>query len=200
MRTLRLLLALTALSSAPLTLSAQLEQASCPTGASCFVAASPASPDPYSLEAIGSLANSSGLVPVQVRMSDVAGRFAHKWVQFGSGADAITFGYGAANFPLIDFGQIVVTGKNGADLVSAWHLFPFHITPAEYGDSGHTVGPPVYVTVDEAHKLITQQRRHRFVFPYIPLFHDCHTYACRLMSEAEGKSALPCYLWFKGHF
>ena len=181
-------------------LFAQGEPSSCPHGAACFVAASPASPDLYSLEAVSLLADSSGLVPVQVRMSHVAGRFAHKWVQFGSGSDAITFGYGAANFPLIDFGQIVVTGKNGADLVSAWHLFPFHITPAEYGDSGHTVGPPVYLTVAQAHKLIDEERRHRFVFPYIPLFHDCHTYACKLMATAEGKSALPCYLWFKGHF
>ena len=133
-------------------------------------------------------------------MSDIAGPLGHKWVQVGAGENAITFGYGAANFPLIDFGQIVVTGKNGIDLVSGWHLFSFHITPSEYPDRGHTVGPPVYTSVERAYKLIQEQRRHRFVFPYIPLFHDCHTYACRLKSIAEGKSSLPCYLLFKGHF
>lgn len=133
-------------------------------------------------------------------MSNVAGPFGHKWVQFGSGENAVTFGYGAANFPLIDFGQIVVTGRNGTDLVSSWHLFPFHITPAESPDRGHAAGPPVYVSVERAYKLIREQSRHRFVFPYIPLFHDCHTYACKLRATAEGKSSLPCYLWFKGHF
>jgi hypothetical protein len=164
------------------------------------VAASPASPDPYSFEGVSLLADSSGLVPVQVRKSDVAGRFAHKWVQIGSGPDAITFGYGAANIPILDFGQIVVTGKNGVDLVSSWHFFPYHVTPAEAPDRGLTSGQPVYVSVEQAYTLIQEQRRHRFVFPYIPLFHDCHTYACRLKSIAEGKSSLPCYLLFKGHF
>ena len=137
---------------------------------------------------------------MQVRKSDVAGRFAHKWVQIGSGPDAITFGYGAANLPIIDFGQIVVTGKNGVDLVSSWHLFPYHVTPAEAPGRGLTVGQPVYVSAERAYELIQEQRRHRFVFPYIPLFHDCHTYACKLKANAEDKSSLPCYLWFKGHF
>ena len=200
MRTLRFLVFLTPFIGAPFALLAQREPSSCPSGVACFVAASPASPDPYSREGVSSLVDSSGLVPVQVRKSDVAGRFAHKWVQIGSGPDAITFGYGAANVPIVDFGQIVVTGKNGVDLVSSWHLFPYHVTPAEAPDRGLTVGQPVYVSVEQAYQLIQGQRRHRFVFPYIPLFHDCHTYACRLKANAEGKSSLPCYLWFKGHF
>jgi hypothetical protein len=49
----------------------------------------------------------------------------------------------------------------------------------------------VYITVVQAQKIILQQRRHRFVFPYIPLFHDC---VCALMASAEGNSTLPCYL------
>ncbi len=133
-------------------------------------------------------------------MSNIAGPFGHKWVQVGSGENAVTIGYGAANFPLGDSGQVVITDRHGVDTVSRWHLFPFHLPPAELPDSGHAVGKPTYVTVEQAQELVRQQRRHRFLFPYIPLFHDCHTYACKVMATAEGKSTLPCYLWFKGHF
>ena len=133
-------------------------------------------------------------------MSDVGGPIAHKWVQIGTGENAVTIGYGAADFPLIDSGQIVVTDLEGVELGSRWHFLPRHITPAETANRGHTVGPPVYVTFARAQKVMLQQRRHRFVFPYIPLFHDCHTYACTLMAEAQGRSKLPCYLFMKGHW
>jgi hypothetical protein len=116
------------------------------------------------------------------------------------GENAVTIGYGAADFPLIDSGQIVVTDRAGVELVSRWHFLPGHITPAEAPDRGHAVGPPLYITVAQAEKIIVQQRRHRFVAPYIPLFQDCHTYACAVMASAQGKSALPCYLFLKGHF
>lgn len=157
-------------------------------------------PDPYDLEATAMLANTSGLVPVQVRMAYTGGPFAHKWIQIGHGDNAITFGYGAANFPLVDAGQVVVADRHGVELVSRWHLFRGHITPAEGPDRGHPVGKPVFLTVAHAQKLIWQQRRHRFLMPYIPLFHDCHTYTCEIMASAQGKSVLPCFLFLKNHF
>jgi hypothetical protein len=197
---LRIACLLIALASYPFGVSAQHNVASCVAGLNCLLSASSPSPDPSSLEAIGLLANSEGLVPVQIRMSHIGGPIAHKWVQFGTGENAVTFGYGAADFPLIDSGQIVVTDRKGVELVSRWHFLPGHITPAEAPDRGHTVGPPAYITVAQAQKIMLQQRRHRFVVPYIPLFHDCHTYVCALMASAQGKSALPCYLFFKGHF
>ena len=178
---------------------AQHNPTGCAPGANCLIAAT-TTPNPYSLEAVGLLANTDGLVPVQVRMYHIGGPVAHKWVQFGTGENAVTFGFGAANIPLIDSGQVVVTDKHGVELVSRWHILPGHFIGAVGPDRGHTIGPPVDITVARAHKLMLQQRRHRFVFPYIPLFHDCHTYACSLMAQAEGKSSLPCYLWFKGHF
>ena len=178
-------------------LLAQRSPSPCSSAAACFVASNAVSPD---LIAVSSLATSAGLVPVQVRMSNIAGPFGHKWVQVGTGENAVTIGFGAANIPIGDSGQVVITDRYGTDMVSRWHLFPFHLPPAELPDRGHTVGRPAYVTVAQARRLIQQQRRHRFLFPYIPLFHDCHTYACELMSTAEGKSSLPCYLWFKGHF
>ena len=184
----------------PFQLPAQGQADVCSSGLANCLISSANNPDPYSLEAVGMLANPTGLVPVQVRMTHIGGPVAHKWVQIGAGENAVTIGYGAANFPLVDTGQIVVADKGGVELVSRWHLFPGHITPAELPDHGHAVGPPVYVTVAKAQHLIQQQRRHRFLFPYIPLFHDCHTYACELMATAAGKSSLPCYLFFKGHF
>jgi len=200
MQKLRIVSLVIALVSCPLGSYAQHNLANCATGLNCFVSAGAASPDPSSLEAIARLANSVGLVPVQIRMARMGGPIAHQWVQIGTGENAVTIGYGAADFPLIDSGQIVVTDRQGVELVSRWHFLPGHITPAEAPDRGYTVGPPVYVTVAEAQKIILKQRRHRFVVPYIPLFHDCHTYVCTLMASAQGKSKLPCYLFFKGHF
>jgi hypothetical protein len=200
MHTLRLALLPFALMCLPLALSAQLNAPACSSTVSCLVSGSSPSPDPSSLEAISLLANSAGLVPLQVRMSYIGGPIAHKWVQIGTGENAVTIGYGAADFPLIDSGQIVVTDRRGIDLVSRWHFLPGHITPAEAPDRGHAVGPPVYVTVAQAQNIILKQRRHRFVFPYVPLFHDCHTYVCSIMASAQGRSTLPCYLLLKGHW
>lgn len=190
---------LAAILALPYRTLAQHKPSPCPSGASCFVP-NASTPEPYDPAATSLLANPAGLVRVQVRMAEIGGPLAHKWVQIGTGENAVTIGYGAANFPLVDTGQIVVADRGGVELVSRWHLFPGHITPAEPPDHGHPVSPPVYVSVAQAQKLIRQQRRHRFLFPYIPLFHDCHTYVCSLMAAVKGKSSLPCYLWFQGHF
>jgi hypothetical protein len=181
-------------------LSAQTHVPGCSATVRCLMSGNSAGPEPLDSEAIAPLANSAKLVPLQVRMSDIGGPVAHKWVQIGTGQNAVTIGYGAADFPLIDSGQIVVTDRQGFELVSRWHFLPGHITPAEAPDRGHSVGPPVYLTIAQAQKIILQQRRHRFVFPYIPLFHDCHTYVCTLMASAQGRSQLPCYLLLKGHW
>jgi len=199
MRIRQLAILLIALLACSLISLAQNNPTGCAPSATCLVAAVP-KPEGYSLETVHLLANSDGLVPVQAHMAHLAGPLSHKWVQFGTGQNAITFGYGAANIPLVDSGQVIVTYKHGVELVSPWHILPGHFTRAELPDRGRTIGPPVYITVAKAQKLIREQRRRRFVFPYIPLFHDCHTYVCSLMAQAEGKSSLPCYLWFKGHF
>lgn len=141
-----------------------------------------------------------GMVVMQVRKAMIGGPFAHKWVQIDTSDDAITIGYGAANIPIIDAGQIVVVDEKSVDLVSKWHLFPWHVTPAERPGAGRLVGGPILVTDARATELITQQRQHRFVAPYIPLFNDCHTYVCAMTAKAQGKSTLPCYLLLKGHW
>jgi hypothetical protein len=199
MRISKLAFLLVAILASPISSQGQHVPSSYSVGPSCLVANS-LGPDASNFESAALLANSTGLVPVQVRMSNVAGPLGHKWVQVGTGENAVTIGYGAANFPLADSGQVVITDRHGVETVSRWHLFPFHLPPAELPDRGHTVGEPVYVTVARAQELLLKERRHRMLFPYIPLFHDCHTYACKVMATAEGKSALPCFLWFKGHF
>jgi hypothetical protein len=40
----------------------------------------------------------------------------------------------------------------------------------------------------------------KFIFPYIPIFHDCRTFVCAVQSSVRGKSTLPCYLLFKGYW
>jgi len=197
---LRIASLLIVFASYPLGSWAQHNIAPCAANLNCLLSAEVAAPDPSSLEAIASMTNSAGLVPIQVRMSRIGGPFGHKWIQIGTGEDAVTIGYGAGDFPLIDSGQIVVTDRKRVDIVSRWHLVPGHITPAEKPDHGRALGEPIFVSVAEAQNLLRSQRRHRIVAPYILLFHDCHTYVCALMASAQGKSTLPCYLYFKGHF
>ena len=177
---------------------ARESRGSCPIGlARCFA---PSDDTANYSEAFAPLATTPGMVVLQVRKAMIGGPFAHKWVQVGTADDAVTIGYGAANIPIIDAGQIVITDNKSVDVVSKWHLFPWHVTPAERPGAGRLVGGPILVTDAKAQKLVTEESRHRFVAPYIPLFNDCHTYVCAVTAKAQGKSTLPCYLFFKDHF
>ena len=44
------------------------------------------------------------------------------------------------------------------------------------------------------------ESRRKLIFPYIPIFHDCHTFVCTVKATADGKSTIPCYLLFKGYW
>lgn len=194
-----LVIATLALSSLlPQAMAAHESRGSCPIGlARCFA---PGGDSANDSEPAATPTVTLGMIALQVRKAMIGGPFAHKWVQFGTGDDAVTIGYGAADIPIIDAGQIVVTDNTSVDVVSKWHLFPWHVTPAERPGAGHLVGNPILVTQARATELITRQTRHRIVAPYIPLFNDCHTYVCAVTARAQGKSTLPCYLFFKGHF
>ena len=39
-----------------------------------------------------------------------------------------------------------------------------------------------------------------FIELYVPIFHDCRTFACSVQAAAEGYSSLACYLLFKGYW
>ena len=176
----------------PVWASAQDVENPCTSGPSvCFLSGDGLPGDPVA---------SVSMVMLQVRTALWGGPVAHRWVQVGTGPDAVTIGYGAANFPLVDAGQVIVTDSHSVELVSRWHIFTGHLTPAEVPGRGRAIGKTIFVSAAAANRLIAQQRRHRVVFPYIPLFHDCHTYVCEVMANAQGKSTLPCYFFLKGHF
>jgi hypothetical protein len=158
---------------------------SCPTNlVKCFAPGDDLSSDS---EAAGSLAATQGLVVMQVRKTMAGGPFAHKWIQLGTADNAVTIGYGPADFPFVDAGQVLVVDAKSVDLVSRWHFSRWHFTPAERPGAGRPVGDAILVTDGQAQNLVTQQRRHRWVAPYIPLFNDCHTFVCAVAAKAQGK-------------
>lgn len=141
-----------------------------------------------------------GWVQLQVR-SAFGGPFAHRWLEVGDPSDTVTISYGPANLPFLDAGQIVVRDQAGhVEWVSRWHLLPGSFTHFRLPGAGHSIGSAVLITRVKAQRLITRERRHRFVAPYIPFFHDCHTFVCATLASARGQSTLPCYLLFKGHW
>lgn len=142
----------------------------------------------------------SGKVLLQVRTAS-GGFLAHRWIQLGTSSEAVTISYGPANLPFLDAGQIVIRDKSGrVERVSRWHLLPGSFTGSPLPDAGHAVGSAILISMAEARRLLHREQRHRFVAPYIPLFHDCHTFVCAAFASAKGRSTLPCYLLFKGHW
>lgn len=140
------------------------------------------------------------MVPLQVRAAG-GGPLGHRWIQIGTPESAVTISYGPANLPFLDAGQIMIRSQNGeVERVSRWHLLPGSFMTGRLPGAGHAVSKTVYVTATQAQELIRREGRHRFVAPYIPFFHDCHTFVCAALASARGKPALPCYLLFKGHW
>ena len=135
------------------------------------------------------------------------GPFSHRWLQIESSIGPVTLGYGPATLPFIDAGQVSLQdGHGNIERISGMYPIPvIGPPPLNYGyakapDSGYVVGETVQLTLAQSDALIQRERRRRFVGPYIPFFHDCRTYACRVLANAKGKSSLPCYFLFKGHW
>ena len=135
------------------------------------------------------------------------GPFCHHWLQTESSIGPVTLGYGPATIPFIDAGQISLQdGHGNVERISGMHPIPMIGLPplnyryAKAPDAGHIIGKPVLLTLAQTDALIQKERRHRFVGPYIPFFHDCRTYTCSVLAGAKGKSSLPCYLLLKGYW
>lgn len=150
--------------------------------------------------------DSSRVVTLELRTQH-AGPFCHHWLQTESSIGPVTLGYGPATIPFIDAGQISLQdGHGNIERISGMNPIPIiGLPPRNYGyakapGSGHTIGNPIQLTLAHADALIQKERRHRFVGPYIPFFHDCRTYTCSVMAAAKGKSSLSCYLMFKGYW
>jgi hypothetical protein len=75
-----------------------------------------------------------------------------------------------------------------------------HFNYAKPPEAGQIVGEPVQLTVAQANTVLQKESRRKLIFPYIPIFHDCHTFVCTVKATADGKSTIPCYLLFKGYW
>ena len=150
--------------------------------------------------------DSSRVVSLELRTQH-RGPFCHHWLQTESSIGPVTLGYGPATIPFIDAGQISLQdGHGNIERISGMHPIPMIGLPplnyryAKAPDSGHTIGKPIYLTLAQTDALVQKERRHRFVGPYIPFFHDCRTYTCSVLAGAKGKSSLACYVLFKGYW
>ena len=135
------------------------------------------------------------------------GPFAHHWLEVESSMGKVTLGFGPATVPFIDAGQVSLQDRYGnIERISGMHPLPvLGLPPLNYGyakppGAGHPLGKPISLTVAQADALIRKIRRHKFVGPYIPIFHDCRTFACSVQAAAQRRSSLPCYLLFKGYW
>jgi len=128
------------------------------------------------------------------------GPFAHHWIEVGSSRGEVTIGYGPAALPFIDAGQISVWDEHGNIEKTGMHFISTGFNYAKPPGSGRVVGKPIQLTVAQSDALIARQSRRKFLFPYIPIFHDCHTFVCTVKASVQGKSTLPCYLLFKGYW
>lgn len=148
----------------------------------------------------------SSVVTLELRTHH-AGPFCHHWLQIETSIGRVTLGYGPATIPFIDAGQISLQdGHGNIERISGMHPIPLIGLPplnyryAKAPNSGHAIGKPVHLSIRQADALIQKERRHRFIGPYFPFFHDCRTYTCTVFATAQGKSSLPCYLLFKGYW
>jgi hypothetical protein len=149
---------------------------------------------------------STALVTLELRTAHW-GPFAHHWLELESFAGKMTLGFGPATVPFIDAGQIEMQDQYGnIERISGMHPLPWlTLPPVNYryarapGD-GHRIGKPITLTRAQSEALIEKVQHMKFVVPYIPIFHDCRTYACAVQATARGSSKLPCYMLFKGYW
>ena len=129
------------------------------------------------------------------------GPFAHHWIELESSRGPVTVGFGPATLPFIDAGQISIWYAHGkVERRGAIRLISTGFNYAKPPGTGHPIGEPIHLTIAQADALIEKERHRKFIFPYIPIFHDCRTFVCAVQSSVRGKSTLPCYLLFKGYW
>ena len=135
------------------------------------------------------------------------GPLAHHWLEVESSRGKVTLGFGPATLPFIDAGQISLQDRYGnIERISGMYPLPMLGLPplnhryAKAPGAGHPIGTPIQLTVAEADTLVQKVRDHKFIGPYVPIFHDCRTFACSVQAAARGRSSLPCYVLFKGYW
>jgi hypothetical protein len=176
--------------------------------ASCFLPDAAPSLPPRTSEFAPApiIENPSQVVTLQLRALH-RGPFSHHWLEVESSRGEVTFGFGPATLPFIDAGQISLQDRFGnIERISGMYPLPILGPPplnyryAKAPGTGHPIGQPIQLTVAQADALVEKVRHHKFIGPYIPIFHDCRTFACSVQAAAQGRSSLPCYLLFKGYW
>jgi hypothetical protein len=129
------------------------------------------------------------------------GPLAHHWIEVESSRGPLTVGFGPATLPFIDAGQISIWYADGkAERRGAIRLISTGFNYAKPPSTGYPIGEPIHLSIAQADALVEKERHRKFIFPYIPIFHDCRTFVCAVQSSVRGKSTLPCYLLFKGYW
>ena len=125
-----------------------------------------------------------------------------RWVEIQTSSGPVTLGFGSALLPFIDRGQVTVEDSQGR----VEHEYPLRMRCRSTSISDgrraweRTSAKLSISRCARADQIVEQQRHRRFIFPYIPLFHDCRTYVCAMQATVEGKSKLPCYAPLKGYW
>jgi hypothetical protein len=139
-----------------------------------------------------------------VRLGYGNGRFDHQWLELETSEGPVAVGFGPATFRFIDAGQVTIRDADGkGHWLSGLSVFPFLTLPQVAHDyagkagEGFAVRKPIRISREQADAIVRDLRSSRAIVPYIPLFYDCHTFACRVEAKAAGKSTLPCYLPFR---
>jgi hypothetical protein len=150
--------------------------------------------------------DSDGPVMLELR-TDHSGPLAHHWLELQSEDEKMTIGFGPATLPFIDSGQVSLQDRYGnIKRISGMHPLPWLALPpinyhyAPNPGEGLIIGKPILLTKAQSEVLTRKLQHMKFVGPYIPIFHDCRTFTCAVLASAQGHSALPCYLLFKGYW
>jgi hypothetical protein len=176
--------------------------------ANCFLPPGAALPQPapalFESKLVGK--SSSRLVTLELR-TEHRGPWAHHWLELQGSAGAVTIGFGPATLPFIDAGQVSLQDQYGnIRRISGMHPLPWMALPpinyhyARSPGDGHAIGKPIPLTAEQSEALVRKIQHVKYIGPYIPIFHDCRTYACALQASAQGRSRFPCYLLFKGYW
>ena len=135
------------------------------------------------------------------------GPFAHHWLELETLTGKMTIGFGPATLPFIDAGQVSLQDRYGnIKRISGMHpllwlaLPPINYRYARAPGEGHITGKPIRLTMPQSEALVHKLQHPKFVGPYVPIFHDCRTFACAVQASVQGHSAIPCYLLFKGYW